>query len=80
MLIGIDPLLSGDLLRILDHMGHNDTLLVTDAHYPSYAMGVPVIASFIVASSRRTHWYDLLRWFLTNCASSRTSISHSMPW
>lgn len=43
MLIGIDPLLSGDLLRILDHMGHNDTLLVTDAHYPSYAMGVPVI-------------------------------------
>lgn len=43
MLTGIDPLLSGDLLRILDHMGHNDTLLVADAHYPSYAMGVPVV-------------------------------------
>lgn len=43
MLTGIDPLLSGDLLRLLDHMGHNDTLLVTDAHYPSHAMGVPVI-------------------------------------
>ena len=43
MLTGIDPLLSGDLLRLLDHMGHNDTLLVTDAHYPSHAMGVSVI-------------------------------------
>lgn len=43
MLTGIDPLLGGDLLRILDHMGHNDTLLVTDAHYPTHAMGVPVI-------------------------------------
>ncbi|WP_193105737.1 RbsD/FucU family protein [Brachybacterium sp. FME24] len=43
MLNGIDPLLTGDLLRILDHMGHNDTLLVTDAHYPAYAMGAPVI-------------------------------------
>lgn len=43
MLTGIDPLLGGDLLRILDHMGHNDTLLVTDAHYPAHAMGVPVV-------------------------------------
>ncbi|NMA78860.1 MAG: transport protein RbsD/FucU [Actinomycetales bacterium] len=43
MLTGIDPLLSGDLLRLLDHMGHDDTLLITDAHYPSHAMGVPVI-------------------------------------
>ena len=43
MLTGIDPLLGGDLLRILDHMGHNDSLLVTDAHYPAHAMGVPVV-------------------------------------
>lgn len=43
MLTGIDPLLSGDLLRLLDHMGHDDTLLIADAHYPSHAMGVPVI-------------------------------------
>lgn len=43
MLTGIDPLLGGDLLRILDHMGHNDTLLITDAHYPAHAMGVPVV-------------------------------------
>ncbi|UEJ81802.1 transport protein RbsD/FucU [Brachybacterium halotolerans subsp. kimchii] len=43
MLTGIDPLLSGDLLRLLDHMGHDDTLLVADAHYPSYRSGAPVI-------------------------------------
>ncbi|GAA1487866.1 RbsD/FucU family protein [Brachybacterium sacelli] len=43
MLHGIDPLLSGDLLRILDHMGHADTVLIADAHYPSHAMGVTVI-------------------------------------
>lgn len=43
MLTGIDPLLGGDLLRILDHMGHDDSILVADAHYPSHAMGVPVI-------------------------------------
>lgn len=43
MLTGIDPLLSGDLLRLLDHMGHGDTVLVADAHYPVYASGVPVV-------------------------------------
>lgn len=43
MLTGIDPLLTGDLLRLLDHMGHGDTVLVADAHYPAYAAGAPVI-------------------------------------
>lgn len=43
MLTGIDSLLSGDLLRILDHMGHDDTLLIADAHYPSYRGGATVI-------------------------------------
>jgi len=43
MLTGIDRLLSGDLLRLLDHMGHGDTVLVADAHYPSYKTGAPVI-------------------------------------
>ena len=43
MLKGIDPLLNGDLLRLLDRMGHGDTVLVADAHYPVYAIGVPVI-------------------------------------
>ena len=43
MLTGIDPLLGGDLLRLLDHMGHGDTVLVADAHYPTYKTGAPVV-------------------------------------
>lgn len=43
MLKGIDPLLNGDLLRILDDMGHGDQLLVVDRNYPAAASGKPVI-------------------------------------
>jgi L-fucose mutarotase len=43
MLKGVDPLLSGDLLKILDDMGHADRLLVVDSNYPAAASGKPVI-------------------------------------
>lgn len=43
MLKGIDPLLSGDLLKILDDMGHGDLLLLVDRNYPAAASGKPVI-------------------------------------
>lgn len=43
MLKGIDPLLSGDLLRILDDMGHGDVLMLVDRNYPAAASGRPVI-------------------------------------
>lgn len=43
MLKGIDPLLSGDLLKVLDDMGHGDRLLLVDRNYPAAAAGVPVI-------------------------------------
>jgi L-fucose mutarotase len=43
VLKGIDPLLSGELLRVLDQMGHGDRLLVVDRNYPAYSHGVPVI-------------------------------------
>jgi L-fucose mutarotase len=43
MLKGIDPLLSGDLLKILDDMGHGDQLLVVDRNYPASASGRPVV-------------------------------------
>ena len=43
MLKGIDPLLSGDLLKILDDMGHGDQLLLVDRNYPAVASGKPVI-------------------------------------
>ena len=43
MLKGIDPLLSGDLLKILDDMGHGDQLLLVDRNYPAAGSGKPVI-------------------------------------
>ena len=43
MLKGINPLLRGDLLKVLDEMGHGDQLMLVDRNYPSYACGKPVI-------------------------------------
>lgn len=35
MLLGLAPLLTGTLLKHLDAMGHGDTVLVCDAHFPA---------------------------------------------
>ena len=43
MLKGIDPLLSGELLKILDDMGHGDQLLLVDRNFPAAATGRPVV-------------------------------------
>lgn len=43
MLKGVDPLLSGDLLKILDDMGHGDQLMLVDRNYPAVSSGRPVI-------------------------------------
>ncbi|WP_073260275.1 RbsD/FucU family protein [Cryptosporangium aurantiacum] len=43
MLKGIDPLLNGDLLKILDEMGHGDQLLLVDRNYPAFSAGRPVV-------------------------------------
>jgi L-fucose mutarotase len=43
LLKGIDPLLSGDLLKILDDMGHGDRLLLVDRNYPAASTGRPVV-------------------------------------
>lgn len=43
MLKGVDPLLSGDLLKILDDMGHGDRLLLVDRNYPAASSGKPVV-------------------------------------
>jgi len=43
MLKGIDPLLNGELLLILDEMGHGDQLLLVDRNYPAAASGRPVV-------------------------------------
>jgi L-fucose mutarotase len=35
MLQGINPLLTGELLKHLDEMGHSESVVVVDAHFPA---------------------------------------------
>lgn len=35
MLQGINPLLTGELLKHLDEMGHSDAVVIVDAHFPA---------------------------------------------
>lgn len=39
MLLGIDPLLTGELLAGLDAMGHSDAVCLADAHFPADRLG-----------------------------------------
>ncbi len=43
MLKGISPLISPELLKTLAEMGHGDTIVLSDAHFPAHSMGIPVI-------------------------------------
>ncbi|HAN71045.1 MAG TPA: fucose-binding protein [Actinobacteria bacterium] len=43
MLKGVDPLLSGELLKVLDDMGHGDQLALVDRNFPAVSSGRPVI-------------------------------------
>ena len=40
---GIDPLLSGELLRELDELGHGDLVVVADRNFPAYTQSAPVV-------------------------------------
>ena len=52
MLIGIDPLLGGELLKLLDEMGHGDRFAVVDRNYPASSSGRPVVRLGDVTVSR----------------------------
>lgn len=39
MLNGIPSVLTGDLLAHLDRMGHGDTVVISDAHFPADRLG-----------------------------------------
>lgn len=59
MLLGLDPLLTGNLLKHLDAMGHGDTVLVCDAHFPAEhlverVIEVPGVTAAAVAAAIRT--------------------------
>lgn len=43
MLTGIDPVLNGELLLHLDAMGHSDTVVIADAHFPAARLGERVV-------------------------------------
>jgi L-fucose mutarotase len=43
VLKGIDPLLSGALLKMLDELGHGDQLVIADRNFPSHTQGSPVV-------------------------------------
>ena len=43
MLEGINPLLTGELLKRLDEMGHSDAVIIADAHFPAHALARHVI-------------------------------------
>ena len=43
MLKGIDPLLPGELLKLLDEMGHGDQLIIADRNFPGFSQGIPVV-------------------------------------
>jgi L-fucose mutarotase len=43
MLIGISPLISPDLLALLDRMGHGDEIILADAHFPGETYGKRIL-------------------------------------
>ncbi|WEK61059.1 MAG: RbsD/FucU domain-containing protein [Candidatus Microbacterium colombiense] len=43
MLEGINPLLTGELLLHLDRMGHSDSVVIADAHFPAWGLGARVV-------------------------------------
>ena len=43
MLKGLDPLLTPDLLRTLQAMGHGDEIVIVDANYPAESGRPPVV-------------------------------------
>lgn len=43
MLKGINPIITGDLLKVLCDMGHGDTISIVDANYPAHTMNKNVL-------------------------------------
>lgn len=44
MLKGVPAVITSDLLKILDDMGHGDELVVADANFPAHSMGRPLVS------------------------------------
>lgn len=60
MLLNVDPVLTGEMLAALDAMGHGDSVVVADAHFPAARLArkrwidVPGLGSPRVLAAIRT--------------------------
>jgi L-fucose mutarotase len=52
VLEGIDPVLTGELLLHLDAMGHSDSVVIADAHFPAHRIGARVVDLPTLPSAR----------------------------
>ncbi|MFD1715510.1 RbsD/FucU family protein [Amnibacterium flavum] len=52
MLKGIDPILNGELLKILDEMGHGDDIVLVDRNFPAHSGGNPVVNLGDISTTR----------------------------
>jgi len=43
VLKGINPILRGELLKLLDEMGHGECFALVDRNFPAYTAGSPVV-------------------------------------
>ena len=49
MLKNLDPLLSADLLQILDAMGHGDELVLADRNFPAHSVALETATGRLIA-------------------------------
>jgi L-fucose mutarotase len=52
VLEGIDPVLTGELLLHLDSMGHSDSVVIADAHFPAHRICARVVDLPTLSSPR----------------------------
>lgn len=49
MLKGIDPLLSADLLGLLDAMGHGDEIVIADRNFPAHSVSLQTASRRLIS-------------------------------
>lgn len=43
MLLTVAPFITGELLKVMDEMGHNDELVIVNRNYPAFSSGPAVV-------------------------------------
>jgi L-fucose mutarotase len=55
VLSGIHPILGGELLAVLDRLGHGDELVIADANFPAHRVGAVVVEAPALAAADVVH-------------------------